>query len=114
MADTGIFALAAVHADWLAARQTALAGNIANANVPGYKATDTVSFAQYLDAASRSASPTVQASLAPAMDPFVETNRGVAVERELFRAAEVRTAHGLNTAVASSFQSLFLAAARSQ
>ncbi|MEO0544755.1 MAG: flagellar basal body rod protein FlgB [Pseudomonadota bacterium] len=115
MADTNVFSVASVHADWLGARQTALSGNIANANVPGYRAVNTVSFDQFLEAAARSlGSNSAPASLAVGSDPFVETSEGVAIEQELFRAAEVRSAHSLNTAITSSFHSLFLAAARAQ
>ena len=45
-----LFDLAARHTRWAAARQATIAGNIANANTPGYKALDIEPFAEVLDA----------------------------------------------------------------
>jgi flagellar basal-body rod protein FlgB len=44
MSDISLMALAAHKTDWLAARQAVLAQNIANANTPGFRARDLVSF----------------------------------------------------------------------
>ena len=45
-----LFALASQQAKWLAARQSAVAGNIANVNTPGYGAVDIEPFEQVLNA----------------------------------------------------------------
>ena len=45
-----LFALASQQAKWLAARQSAVAGNIANVNTPGYGAVDIEPFERVLDA----------------------------------------------------------------
>ena len=46
-----LFELAAQKAEWLSARQTAIASNVANANTPDYKAVDIAPFSAVLDAA---------------------------------------------------------------
>lgn len=43
-ADIGLFRLAERRMAWIDQRQTVLAQNVANANTPGYKATDVASF----------------------------------------------------------------------
>lgn len=44
-----IFQLASQHAEWLAARQSLTAANIANADTPGYRARDVTPFESLLD-----------------------------------------------------------------
>jgi flagellar basal-body rod protein FlgB len=44
-----LFEVAAQKSQWLAARQTAIAGNVANANTPGYHAVDIQPFSAVLD-----------------------------------------------------------------
>src|SRR3954463_6503846 len=47
--QVNLFALAAKQAEWLSVRQSAIAGNIANVNTPGYHALDVEPFAKVLD-----------------------------------------------------------------
>lgn len=49
MEPVNLFDLASKQAEWLAVRQSSVAGNIANANTPGYTATDVVPFEKVLD-----------------------------------------------------------------
>jgi flagellar basal-body rod protein FlgB len=49
MVEKNIFNLAAERTQWLSARQAAIAGNVANANTPGFLARDVVPFAAHLD-----------------------------------------------------------------
>src|SRR5262245_64418105 len=44
-----LFDLAAKQAEWLSVRQSAVAGNIANVNTPGYRAVEVEPFAKVLD-----------------------------------------------------------------
>ena len=44
MTPIHLFNVVSQHNRWLAARQTAIAGNVANANTPGYKALDVQPF----------------------------------------------------------------------
>jgi flagellar basal-body rod protein FlgB len=45
-----LFQVASQKADWLSMRQTAVAGNVANASTPGYRAVDMQPFSAILDA----------------------------------------------------------------
>ena len=49
METVNLFALATQQSKWLAVRQTAVAGNVANVNTPGYKAVDVEPFESVLD-----------------------------------------------------------------
>lgn len=49
MEPVSLFDLAAKQAQWLSVRQSAIAGNIANANTPGYTANDVEPFEKVLD-----------------------------------------------------------------
>ncbi len=60
MSDIYLFQVASQKSQWLSARQTAVAGNVANASTPGYRALDTLPFSAYL-----SASPIALASTDP-------------------------------------------------
>ena len=44
-----LFDLTSRQAQWLAARQTTISGNVANANTPGYRARNVEPFADVLD-----------------------------------------------------------------
>ena len=44
-----LFEVAAQRAQWLSARQTAIADNVANANTPGYRALDIQPFSAVLE-----------------------------------------------------------------
>src|SRR6185369_11691081 len=47
--QVNLFALAAKQAEWLSVRQSAIPGNIANVNTPGYHALDVEPFAKVHD-----------------------------------------------------------------
>ena len=49
MEPVNLFDLAAKQSQWLAVRQSAIAGNVANANTPGYTAMDVEPFDKVLD-----------------------------------------------------------------
>ncbi len=50
MSDITLFQVASQKAQWLSARQVAVAGNVANANTPGYRALDVQPFSTFLNA----------------------------------------------------------------
>ena len=60
MSDIYLFQVASQKSQWLSARQVAVAGNVANANTPGYRALDVQPFSTFLNA-----SPIVLASTDP-------------------------------------------------
>lgn len=123
MQPVNLFKLASQQAQWLSARQAAVAGNIANANTPGYRAIDVAPFESLLGDASvgmRATSPGhfgVQASqvsfktrdddMSKAALPSKNT---VVVENELIKSGEVSRAFELNTAIVKAFNRMTLMA----
>lgn len=49
MSQPYVFQLASQRTQWLSARETLIAGNVANANTPGYRSTDLQPFSAVLD-----------------------------------------------------------------
>jgi len=119
-----LFELAAQQARWLAARQSAVAGNIANANTPGYGAVDIAPFEQVLKNSATTVSTTAPghipiggsaAEYAPRRDssPSVSaSDNTVKLEDELIKASEVRRAFELNTAIVKAFHRMMMMNAR--
>lgn len=112
METTSIFSIASTNAQWLSARQATVAGNIANANVTTYKALDTASFADTLADVSNKLQTTNANHLTGTRsigDVAIESSaKGVSLETELAKSAEVRSQAELNTAIASSFHRMIL------
>ena len=120
-----LFQLAAQQARWLAARQSAVAGNIANANTPGYSSVDIAPFEQVLDNAGSqlaTASPrhislggggqayALRAESKPSLLPSENT---VKLEDELIKSGEVRRAFELNTAIVKAFHRMIMLSSKS-
>lgn len=121
MEPVNLFDLATRQSQWLAVRQTAIAGNIANVNTPGYTANDVEPFDKVLDRSSVSLSATQEGHLG-----FGATNAGfatkpqefdgvlmpskntVVMENELMKAGEVRRSFELNTAIVKAFHSMLM------
>jgi flagellar basal-body rod protein FlgB len=119
-----LFELAAQQAKWLAARQSAVAGNIANANTPGYGAVDIAPFEEVLKNSATRVSATspghiaiggVTADYSPriqAPDSSSASDNSVKLEDELIKAGEVRRAYELNTAIVKAFHRMIMMNAR--
>jgi flagellar basal-body rod protein FlgB len=122
-----LFDLASRQVQYLAVRQAAITGNIANANTPGYRARDTAPFDQVLSRAgigigmttTSAAHLTSQAAPVEAVPvraeegwDALETGSLVRMEQELMKAGEVNRQHSLNTAVVKSFHRMLLASVR--
>lgn len=121
-----LFDLASQHARYLATRQATTAGNVANANTPGYKARDVVPFAQVLArtgldmASTASAHLEAQGSRIPVQEAksaggweVLESSSAVSLEQEMLKAGTVSREHNLDTAVVKSFHRMLMAAVRS-
>jgi len=121
MESVNLFALASRQAEWLSARQSALAGNIANVNTPGYRATDVEPFAKVLDRGGVSmvaTSPLHFGTRAQEVSfktrevgdggPDMPSKNSVVLENELMKAGEVGRAYELNTAIVKAFHRLTL------
>ena len=120
-----IFDIVSRHNNWLAVRQTAVAGNIANANTPGFRAQDVQPFEMAIEQARLAMTATQPGHLssgppdAPATEvrrenPWEVTHSGnnVSLEQELMKAGEVNRAFRLNTSLAKAFHRMILTSSR--
>ncbi|MGD9913110.1 MAG: flagellar basal body rod protein FlgB [Rhizobiaceae bacterium] len=126
MQPVNLFDLATQQARWLSVRQSAVAGNIANANTPGYTAVDVEPFEKVLDntrvamGATQSGhlmSGVTQASIAVRPDDIgdaavLPTGNRVVLESELMKAGEIRREFELNTAIVKSFHRMMMMVTR--
>jgi flagellar basal-body rod protein FlgB len=121
MEPVNLFGLATKQAQWLAVRQSSIAGNIANANTPGYTATDVQPFEKVLDQTAVSLRATqaghlgsgaTNAGLAIKQQDYtgaiMPSKNTVVVEDELLKAGEVRRSFELNTAIVKAFHSMMM------
>ena len=126
MQPVNLFELASQQARWLSVRQSAVSGNLANANTPGYAAVDIEPFQAVLDktgVAMRTTNPRhilVGASSegfnvrqTDEKQPTMPSGNTVVLEKELIKAGEVRRTFELNTAIVKSFHRMLLATTRS-
>lgn len=114
---TGPVALAEARLRWLDARQRVLAHNVANADTPGYRASDLRPFAQALAGAQGAMAQTDARHLAPRRDSRVQQERraadrsmdgnGVALDREAMRIADTETAHALAVGLHRRYLGMF-------
>lgn len=65
MSEVYLFQLATQRTQWLHARQSLIAGNVANANTPGYSARDLVPFTAVLDSTASKMSVTNSLHMSP-------------------------------------------------
>ena len=115
--QVNLFDLAAKQAQWLSVRQSAIAGNIANVNTPGYHSLEVEPFEKVLDG-NRVAMQVTQSNHlvggvgaeAVAVRPRDEqgaavlpSGNSVVLENELLDAGEVRRSFELNAAIVKVF-----------
>jgi flagellar basal-body rod protein FlgB len=121
MLNISLFDLASRQANWLTARQAAIAGNVANVNTPDFKAVDVEPFEAVLNGgASRlratHAGHVGGAGGATEDDLKIKTlasGQAVEIEKELMKAGEVQRAYDLNAAIVKSFHKMILSTVRS-
>ncbi len=65
-----LFQVASQKSEWLSARQTAVASNVANANTPGYRALDVQPFSAVLNTSPLAMASTNVGHLTPAISPL--------------------------------------------
>ena len=116
-----LFDVAARHMEWLGQRQSVTAGNIANADTPGYRARDLVPFDEVLEKSSlelRQTSPLHMASgrelesdtrliRQDAWDRSLSGN-DVALETELMKASETSRMMALDSGLTRIFHRMIL------
>ncbi len=120
-----LFKIISRHNQWLAVRQAAIAGNIANANTPGFRAQDVQPFEMAVEEARLAMAATRPGHLdsGPALAPSTELRReaqwetslsgnNVTLEQELLKAGEVNRAFRLNTSIAKAFHRMILTSSR--
>lgn len=121
MQPVNLFDLAAQQSRWLATRQTAIAGNIANVNTSGYKAVDVVPFDKVLDNSGVTLRGTnvrhfgasadeVSFALKQDVDEttMMPSENTVTLEDQLMKAGEVRRSFEMNTAIVKAFHRMLL------
>lgn len=121
MDRVNLFDLASQQSRWLAVRQSAVAGNVANANTPGYGAADVEPFQSVLDKSrvTLAATNSRHLSAADSADGFavrqedtsnslMPSKNTVVLENELIKAGEVRRSFELNTAIVKAFHRMAL------
>ena len=102
MSQPYVLQLAAQRTQWLSSRDELIAANIANANTPGFQATDLQPFSAVLDSAQVAMVSTNPAHLTPEGDGFTEarvvesdgpettlSGNSVDVENEMMKLGEV-------------------------
>ncbi len=125
MQPVNLFDLASKQAKWLSVRQTAVAGNIANANTPGYTSGDVEPFDKVLDRGQAVTLAATQVNhfggaQAPEFEirheepdtAILPSKNTVDLEQELMKAGEVRRGMELNTAIVRSFNSMLMMASK--
>jgi len=120
-----LFDLASRQAQWLAARQSTISGNIANANTPGYRAKDIEPFTDILDKTKLAMAVTngghigfdatrpesTKMRKADTWDTVYSKN-SVSLEQELIKAGEIERQHSLNTSIVKAFHRMLMSSVR--
>jgi flagellar basal-body rod protein FlgB len=126
MQPVNLFDLAAQQARWLSVRQSAVSGNIANVNTPGYRAVDVEPFQSILDNKTVALATTqpghfgigaTKAALSvkeiEKQDSNLPSKNSVVLEDEMIKAGEVRRSFELNTAIVKSFHRMMMMVSKS-
>ena len=120
-----LFDLASRQAEWLSVRQSAVAGNVANANTPAFKARDVEPFRDVLEQAQLTMAATnpkhleVNASGIAATelrkDAVTEQNHSkntVSLEAEMVKSGEINRQFALNTSIVKAFHRMMLSSVK--
>lgn len=125
MGPIHLFDLAARQAQWLSVRQATVAGNVANANTPDFRARDVQPFADVLDKTQLTMAATSPLHLETGSDGIAatrlrpdditeQTHSGntVDVEQEMMKAGEIAREYSLNTSIVKAFHRMMLSVAK--
>lgn len=125
MTPVHLFNVVSQHNRWLSARQVTIAGNIANANTPGFKAMDVAPFEMAMEQARLAMATTTPRHITPpagnepapvarseATWDVTHSGNSVNLEQELIKAGEVNRGFRLNTSIAKAFHRMILASAK--
>ena len=116
-----LFELASRQAQWLTVRQNVVAGNIANANTPHYRAKDVQPFENVLQntgiqmAATHRAHFTESPDAAQVTDvssiddvAVQQSGNTVAIEQEMMKTGEIKLDYEINSGLVKSFHRMML------
>lgn len=125
MQPVNLFDLASQQARWLSVRQTAVSGNIANANTPGYGTMEVEPFEAVLDKSRVAMRATNARHITVGMGPdsmmvrqvnedtpTMPSGNTVVLEDELMKSGEVRRSFELNTAIVKAFHRMLMMTTR--
>ena len=123
MSQPYVLQLAAQRTQWLSARQSLIANNVANANTPAYRATDLQPFSAVLDSTQVSTVTTNPAHLTPTQDeltsarvvesdPSDETLSGnsVRLEQEMIKLGDVSRDYSMGTNIKRAIHQMMMSA----
>ena len=118
-----LFEVGSQKAQWLSARQTAIAANVANANTPGYRAVDIQPFSAVLDSSPIELATTNPAHLSlpqseagalreVEVDPAEQTLSGntVNLEQQMINLGDVNRDYTMSANIRRAFHQLLLSA----
>ena len=126
MQQIHLFGITSQHNQWLAARQSVIASNIANANTPRYHAVDLKPFQEILRQTTLDMAATTRGHMKPE-DPatvaaaerrpgstwdITHSGNSVSMEKELMKVSEVSGAYSLNTSIIKAFHRMMVTSSR--
>jgi flagellar basal-body rod protein FlgB len=125
MQPVNLFDLASQQSQWLAVRQAAIAGNVANVNTPGYGAFEVEPFEKVLDNTRVAMSTTQEGHFSGGATEAgyavrqadreiaaMPSGNTVVLEDELMKAGEVSRTFELNTAIVKAFHRMMMTSVR--
>ena len=118
-----LFQVASQKSEWLSARQTAVASNVANANTPGYRALDVQPFSAVLNTSPLAMAATNLGHMSPMLSPLdslreieaapsEETLSGntVNLEQQMINLGDVSRDFSMTANIRRAFHQLILSA----
>lgn len=117
-----LFATAFSQNEWLAQRQSLISANIANANTPGYKAKDVVSFEEVMNASNATSmavtnprhmqadggAPGSARTVEEKEPEVLQSGNDVSLEKEFLKSADVSRQYTLNSQIIKTFNRMLL------
>lgn len=116
-----LFNITSQRNQWLSVRQSTIAGNIANANTPGFEARDVTPFATVMDQTRLQLATTAPGHMSASPggavlgetlkeEPWEVLHSGntVSLEQEMLKAGEVSRDYSLNTNIIKAFHRMML------
>jgi flagellar basal-body rod protein FlgB len=118
-----VLELASQRTQWLSARESLIAGNVANANTPGFRAVDLQPFSAVLDSTQVSMVATNPGHMTPTQDDFtaarvVESDssdatlsgNSVRLEQEMIKLGDVNRDYSMSTNIKRAIHQMMMSA----